>query len=159
LSTTFAHLRSKDEVAKALPAWKCAVENGSEHRLKTLVAKDGLISQSMLDWCALHNIEYWVSPHNGRTMRLHNMIFENSRAMQLACNAPRSLWDESLNTSAYLTTLTASNDLGGKTPYELWNGSAPSLSHLREIGCRAFALIATQNPKTYQYSEPCILIG
>jgi hypothetical protein len=38
------HLRFK-EVAKALPAWERAVENVSEHRLKTLVVKDGPIYQ------------------------------------------------------------------------------------------------------------------
>jgi len=154
-------LRSKDEAAKSLRAWKCAIENVSEHRLKTLVAKDGLpvISQSILDWFASHNIEYQVSAHNERTMRIHHMVFENSRALLLACNAHRSLWDEFLTTSAYLTTLTALNNLDVRTPYELWNGRAPSLSHLHEIGCLVFALIATQIPNTYQYSEPCILIG
>jgi hypothetical protein len=35
----------------------------------------------------------------------------------------------------------------------------PSLSHLWEIGCQAFALIQTNNPKIYCCSRPCILIG
>jgi hypothetical protein len=43
--------------------------------------------------------------------------------------------------------------------YELWYGRKPSLSHLREIGCRAFALIPTNNPKINHRSLPCILIG
>jgi len=34
-----------------------------------------------------------------------------------------------------------------------------SLSHLCEIGCRAFALIQTHNPKIFQRSTPCVLIG
>jgi hypothetical protein len=33
------------------------------------------------------------------------------------------------------------------------------LSHLWEIGCCAFALIQMHNPKIYQRSRPCILIG
>ena len=41
----------------------------------------------------------------------------------------------------------------------MWFGRRPSLSHLREIGCRAFALIQTHNQKIYQRSRPCILIG
>jgi len=43
--------------------------------------------------------------------------------------------------------------------YEAWTGHIPSLSHLQEIGCHAFALIQTHNPKIYQRSCPCILIG
>ena len=49
--------------------------------------------------------------------------------------------------------------MGNKTPFELWFNHKPSLSHLREISCRAFALIQTHNPKVYQRSNPCILIS
>jgi hypothetical protein len=158
-------LRSKDEVTRALSAWKCAVENLSEYHLKTLVTKDGgPISRSMADLCALHGIEHQVtapttSAGNGRTEYLRLIILGKARAMLLACNAPRSLWDEFLSTAVYLTTLTASIHCDGRTPHELWKGRAPSLSHLREIGCLAFALIATPNPEAYQCSELCILIG
>jgi hypothetical protein len=79
--------------------------------------------------------------------------------MRLACNAPPSLWDKFCTTAAYLTNLTATPTLKGKTPYELWYGRRPSLSHLREIGCRAFTLIQTNNPKIYRRSTPCVLIG
>jgi len=79
--------------------------------------------------------------------------------MQLSCNTPTSLWDEFCATSAYLTNLTALSSLNGKTPYELWFARKPSLSHLREVGCREFALIQTHNPKIFQQSTPCVLIG
>jgi len=61
--------------------------------------------------------------------------------------------------AAYLTTLTTTSSLGGKTPFELWYGYTPSLSHLCEIGCKAFALILTHNPKILQHSVSCVLIG
>jgi hypothetical protein len=79
--------------------------------------------------------------------------------MRLACNAPPSFWDEFCATAAYLTNFTPTPTLGHKTAYEAWFGCRPSLSHLREIGCRAFALIQTNNPKIYQRSSPCVLIG
>src|SRR6266702_2259997 len=79
--------------------------------------------------------------------------------MRLACNTPASLWDEFCATAAYLTTLTAATANNGKTPYELWFGRKPSLSHLKEIGCRAFALHTPALSKVYQRSFPCILIG
>ena len=49
--------------------------------------------------------------------------------------------------------------LGNKTPFKLWFDHKPSLSHLHEISCRAFALIQTHNPKIYWRSNPCTLIG
>src|SRR5216683_6607254 len=96
---------------------------------------------------------------NGHAEHVHQMILRKARVMRLACNAPPSLWDEFCVTVVYLTNLTATPTLGKKTPYELWYGCRPSLSHLCEIRCRAFSLIQTNNPKIYQRSTPCVLIG
>jgi hypothetical protein len=74
--------------------------------------------------------------------------------MRLACNAPLYLWDEFMATAAFLTNVTGSTTIGGKTPSERWFGKPPSLSNLREIGCKAFALIPTNNPKLLQRSLP-----
>ena len=49
--------------------------------------------------------------------------------------------------------------LDHKTTYEAWFSHRPSISHLHEIRCHAFALIQNNNPKIYQQSSPCILIG
>jgi hypothetical protein len=100
-----------------------------------------------------------MSAQNGHAEHVYWMILRKARAMHLACNMPPSLWDEFCITAAYLTNLTAMPMLGGKTPYELWYGWRPSLSHLCEIKCCAFSLIQTNNPKIYHKSMPCILIG
>src|SRR5258707_1902603 len=79
--------------------------------------------------------------------------------MQLACNVPAHLWDEFCTTAAYLTNLTMSYSANGTTPHKKWFGTVPSLSHLHEIGCRAFSLIQTHNLKLFRRSTPCTLIG
>jgi hypothetical protein len=56
--------------------------------------------------------------------------------MRLSCDAPLQMWDEFIVTASYLSTLTASTAAGGKTLYELWFGTCPSISHLCEIGSR-----------------------
>jgi transposase InsO family protein len=158
-------LRSKDEAASILQLWHCVVENQSGHCLKIIVSDNGeLVSKSMHDWASMHGIDHqhtapYTSAHNGRVEQLHRTLLGKARAMRLSCNAPASFWDEFCATSTYLSNLTASSTLNGKTPYEFWTGRVPSLSHLREIGCRAFALIQTNNPKIYRHSCPCILIG
>jgi len=118
----------------------------------------------MWEWSSLHGIDHqmtapYTSAHNGCTERLHQTILDKACAMHLSCNAPASLWDEFCTTSAYLTNLTVLKTLEGKMPYEAWTGRIPSLLHLYEIGCHAFALIQTANPKIYQQLCPCILIG
>ena len=54
--------------------------------------------------------------------------------------------------AVYLTTLTATATNNSWTPYELWFGWKPSLSHLREIGCRAFSLCTPVPSKCMIYS-------
>src|SRR5712671_6170731 len=82
-----------------------------------------------------------------------------ARSMRLACKAPPYLWDEFCANAAYLTHLTASVTLNKKTPFELWYGHRPSLSHLCEIGCQAFFLYPSKHPKVLPRSRPCILVG
>ena len=59
----------------------------------------------------------------------------------------------------YLTNLTTSSSITGKTPHKLWHGNCPSVNHLWEIGCKAYALVPSPNPKVLQWSVPCKLIG
>lgn len=158
-------LARKSEAINTLRAWHRAVENQSGEKLKIIVTDNGeLVSNTMTAWCSLHGIDHQLnaphtSAHNGRAERLHRTVLGKARAMRLSCNATADLWDEFCATSAYLTNYTASSSLDGKTPHELWFGHKPSLSHLREIGCRAFALIQANNPTIFQRSTPCILIG
>ena len=158
-------LKNKSDAAEALQVWHRVVENQSGERLKTLITDNGeLLSHNTTSWCSANGIEHlltapYTSAHNGRAERLHRTLLEKTRTMRLACNAPASLWDEFCATAAYLTALTPSSSLNGRTPFELWFGHVPSLSHLREIGCKAFALIHTHNPKLLQRSVPCVLIG
>lgn len=158
-------LNSKDEAAKLLPIWQRTIENQSNERIKILVTDNGeLVSRSVAEWCTLRGIEHkltapYTSAQNGRAEHVHRTIMNKARSMRLACNAPAALWDKFCATATYLTTLTASVTLNGKTPYEAWYGEPPSLSRLREIGCRAFAFIPTNQPKVLQRSVPCILVG
>ena len=158
-------LQHKSDAINVLQAWHHTVERQTGEKLKIITTDNGeLVSNSMTAWCRLHGIDHqlttpYTSAQNSRAERLHHTILGKARAMRLACNAPADLWDEFSATSAYLTNFTASSSINGRTPYELWFGEKPSLTHLREIGCKAFALIQTNNPKLFQRSIPCILIG
>jgi transposase InsO family protein len=158
-------LRSKDEAAPVLQNWLTFIELQTPHRLKSFVTDNGeLASNQIQEWCARKGILHlltapYTSAQNGRAERLHRTILDKARAMLSASAAPIDLWDEFCATSAYLTNLTGATANNGRTPHELWYGKKPDLSHLREIACRAFALIPTHNPKLHHRSVPCILIG
>jgi transposase InsO family protein len=158
-------LKAKSDAARELREWLLVAENQSGERLCYLVTDNGeLRSTEMTRWCAERGITHqltapYTSAHNGRVERLHRTLMNKARAMRLSCDAPLNLWDEFILTASYLSTLTASKVSEGRTPYELWFGNPPSLSHLREIGCRAFVFIHGTNPKIAARSVEGILIG
>ena len=41
----------------------------------------------------------------------------------------------------------------------MWYGEKPDLSHLKELGCHAWVLKQTENPKIYSRSIECVLVG
>ncbi|KAF9536756.1 hypothetical protein CPC08DRAFT_701398, partial [Agrocybe pediades] len=63
------------------------------------------------------------------------------RAMRAYAKLPPNMWDELYITGAYLHNRTITRANNNQSPFELWHGRKPNLSHLREIGSRAFVLI------------------
>ena len=158
-------LRSKTDACSAFQTWHKSVTVQMGDTLRILITNNGkLVSKSMQNYCDTHGINHqlttpYTSAQNGRAERLHRTIASKARMTRLACNAPEYLWDEFFATAAYLTTLTATSANNGHTPYEQWFNQKPSLSHLREIRCRAFSLHTPIPSKLYSRSTPCILIG
>lgn len=158
-------LRSKAEAAPLLKQWLTAMEVQTPHHLSSFVTDNGeLASLQIQDWCSSKGILHlFTAPYtlaqNGHAERLHCTLLDKAQAMKSACNAPTDMWDEFCATAVYLTNLTGSTANDGKTPSELWHGVKPSVAHLCEIGCQAFALIPNHNPKINHRSLPCMLIG
>ena len=158
-------LKTKAEASRALRDWLLAVENQSGDKLCYLVTDNGeLRSNEIAQWCSERGIIHqftapYTSAQNGRVERLHRTLMNKARAMRLSCNAPLHLWDEFILTSSYLSNLTASKAANNRTPHELWFGTRPSLTHLREIGCRAYVLNSATNPKIAAKSVECTLVG
>ena len=158
-------LRAKSEASHELREWTLMKENQSGEKLCYLVTDNGeLRSHEMTRWCTERSVTHqFTAPHtsvqNGHVKRLHCMLMNKAHAMRLACSTPLHLWDEFILTALYLSTLTASKVLEGHTPYELWFSNPPSLSHLREIGCRTYVFIQGTNPKIAAKSVEGTLIG
>ncbi|XP_066358327.1 uncharacterized protein [Miscanthus floridulus] len=67
---------------------------------------------------------------------------------------------EAVTTAVYLLNRSSSKSIGGKTPYELWMGSAPDVHHLRTFGCVAHVKNTTPNLKKLDdRSHRMIFIG
>ena len=158
-------LRSKSKASTILRHWIIAIERQTPHRLKCLITDNReLASTQIHNFCTELGILHlftapYTSTHNGHAERLHRTIMDRACATRISCNASPNMWDEFCATAAYLHNLTHTSSNQDKSPYELWHSRKPPLLHLHEIGCRAFSLITTNNPKILHRSVPCILIG
>ena len=91
---------------------------------------------------------------------MHYTLFNSARMMRAYTGLPPNRWDEFILTANYLHMRVPTKSLNNKTPYEAYYRHKPDLTHLREIGSRAFVLILNKhNPKVFQRSEECVLIG
>ncbi|OBZ65473.1 Retrovirus-related Pol polyprotein from transposon TNT 1-94, partial [Grifola frondosa] len=158
---------SKDRTASVVQNWVTARELETGSRVKALQFDNGeLVTTALLSWAAEKGINIrrtapYTSAHNGRVERLHRTLMSKSCTMRLAAGVPENRWDEFYVTANYLTIRTPTASLHNTiTPLQAYSGSPPDLSHLREIGCKAFILIQNRhNPKIYERSTECVLIG
>ena len=101
----------------------------------------------------------YTPEQNGKAERLNRTLMEKTRAMLLEANLPKDLWGEAIATANYLRNR-APVAGRSKTPWELFYGTKPDVSHLRAFGSTALVHI----PKTYRnkldnHSERGIMVG
>jgi hypothetical protein len=159
-------LASKGDAPAALQAWERARELETGSKVGIFRSDNGeLKSTAMREWLLSRGTQHqftapYTSAQNGHVERLHRTLMGKAHAMRSACDVPVNRWDEFVLTACYLSNRTPVSSQAGHTPYERWFDHKPDLSHLREIGCRAFVLIQAQhNPKVFNRSVECVLIG
>ena len=69
------------------------------------------------------------------------------------------MWGEAMKAAGYLENHTPTRTLDNKTLFEMWYGEHPNISHLHELGCKVWVHIPGENPKIYNRSVECILVG
>src|SRR5882672_2147695 len=69
------------------------------------------------------------------------------------------MWGEAVKAASYLKNHTPTRSLVDETPYEMWYGQHPDISHLRELGCKVWVHTPGKNPKIYNRSIECVLVG
>lgn len=159
-------LKTKNDAFLALKDWEKARESETGLRVKKYrTGFDGeLDSDDMKAWLASRGTSReqgapYTSAHIGRVERMHRTLMGKARTMRVESQCPEYLWDEFYLTAAHLHAKTPTKSLQGKTPYQKWYGRDPDYSYMHEIGCRAFVLVPTHNPKVKPRSIECVLIG
>eukprot|EP00951_Prasinocladus_malaysianus_P026715 scaffold237829_cov15-Prasinocladus_malaysianus.AAC.1 len=90
----------------------------------------------------IHQTTAPYSPQqNGSAERLNRTLVEKVRAMLQDAGLPNDLWAEAMVTANYLRNRSPTSSSDNKTPWELFSGDIPDVSHLRIFGATAYAQI------------------
>lgn len=132
------------------------LDNGSEffnHLLVPYCTSKGII---------LRPTAPYTPEENGVAERSNRTVVSKARAMMIEANMPIRFWLHAVKTAIYLMNRTVSSTLeSGVTPYEMWHGSKPDISHIRVFGCLCSILTRKEirQGKFAPVSKSAILIG
>src|SRR5271169_6027012 len=108
----------------------------------------------------IHEMTAPYSPdQNGVAERANRTIMERVKAIIAESKLDKRLWMEIAEAVVYLKNRSPTSAVA-TTPYELWHGTKPSLSHLRIIGSTAYVHVPKEKRiKLDTHSHKGIMIG
>lgn len=143
------------------------VERQTRSKIKVLhIDKGGeFTSQEFNSFCERHGIiKQLTTPYtpqqNGVSERKNRTIMEMARALLKDKGMPLKFWAEVVLTAVQLINISFTIALKNKTPYEVWLGYKPKVSHLWVFRCIAYSLLPSNKlQKLDTKSKKCVFIG
>ena len=97
---------------------------------------------------------------NGVAERANRVLSERLTTMLDESGLPKAFWGECLAALVHVWNRCPTEAVRGATPYELWNGRKPDVSHLRVWGCTAYVHVQKdKRPGLGSHMEKCVFIG
>ena len=139
-------LQRKDEAFQCFKNWKTYVEKDSNKQVKAIRADKGgeFTSNAFIRFCTENGICRELanigSPwENGVVERKNKTIVEMARTMLEHRELPRSLW---ASTSVHILNQSPTATLHKTTPYEVYFGRKPDVSHFSVFSCYPYVHVA-----------------
>lgn len=137
-------LKRKSEVPEAFKKFnaKMKTETGQETKILRSDGGGEFCSKGFEDWLAKAGISHQVTPPytpqlNGVAERVNRTVVESARSQMYGKKVPLEL-SQAVLCAAYVQNRVISS-IGKVTPFELWYGREPDVSHLRIFGSPVFA--------------------
>jgi hypothetical protein len=107
------------------------------------------VNEDLCTWCHLQGIRFQMtapySPsQNGVAERMNRTLVELARAMLTDSKLLEFLWEPAVAYATYVQNLSYTKYIPKATPYQLWHGHKPDVSHLREFGVPIWILAQGQ---------------
>lgn len=159
-------LPRKSDAAAALKDIITQLENMADCKVQRLRCDNGseYINDSLKSFCSNKGISLETSvrytpEQNGAAERLNRTLMEKVRPMLSESGLPKKYWAEALATANYVRNRSPVSDRD-KTPWELFFGSKPDVSHLLTFGERVYAHVPKQlRSKLDDTSQPGRFLG
>lgn len=133
-------LKKKEETYECFKNFKNLVENQTGKSIKALRSDNGgeFCSNQLENFLASNGIIHqktnpYTPEQNGMSERMNRTVVEKAKCMLFDANLDKKFWAEAVNTAVYLRNRSLVSGLE-KTPFEMWTGSKPDVSHLRIFG-------------------------
>ena len=142
-------LKSKSEVPEKFKEFEARVFRDCGEHVGTLRSDNGgeYLSTEFRQYLQSTGIHHELTvPHspqqNGVAERMNRTLMESARSMINHAGLPDKYWAEAVECAAYIRNRLPTSALTErKTPFEMWSGRKPNLSHLKVFGCMAYAHI------------------
>ena len=139
-------LKEKSEAFGRFKKFKVLIEREAGTTIKTLRTDRGgeFTSHDFNNFCEENGIQrHLTAPYspqqNGVVERRNRTVLEMTRSILKHMSVPNYMWGEAVRHVTYLVNRSATRTLAYKTPYEMFKGSKPNVSHLRVFGCIGYA--------------------
>lgn len=158
-------LSDKSMVSRYLRDFFTMIERQFSKKVKSIRSDNGTefmcLTRFFQEQGILHETSCVYTPQqNGRVERKHRHILNVARALRFQASLPIDYWGECILTAGYLINRTPSPLLHGLTPFEKLYGHAPSFTHLRVLGCLAYAHnIDSRGDKFASRTRRCVFLG
>ena len=102
----------------------------------------------------------YTPAQNGLAERANRTLMEGARCMLIDSGLGNKFWGLAVLATAHIINRMPSRSRAGKSPFEIWTGTKPTIGYLRVFCCPADVLIpAETRRKLDRKSTSCIFIG
>jgi len=140
-------LTLKSEAFKAFKNFAKAVQNEKDLNIKVLRSDHGGEFQNELfeNFCEengiMHNFSAPRTPQQNEVVERKNRSLEElARTMLNEYDVPKYFWADAVSTACYVLKRMLIRPILKVTPYELFKGRKPNVTHLKIFGCKCFVL-------------------
>ncbi|GBP29416.1 Retrovirus-related Pol polyprotein from transposon TNT 1-94 [Eumeta japonica] len=159
-------MKAKSEAFKYFKEFQSMVENQKNRKIKVFRTDNGGeycnkdFDKYLKQQGIIHQRTNAYTPENGVCERMNRSLVEKARCLIFDASLHKKFWAEAMHTSVYLRNRSVVTGLNDMTPYEVWTGNKPNLSHVRIFGSKVMMHIPKEKRlKWDEKARELILVG